>query len=174
MLLCLNNGFGGAFEDAEDFASDVAFEASHDLIFGFSFGETPCHVVAGGLVATHVHDQDDVQGSVGVAVTAAVESVPDGFAARGFQRQTPQSLARAPSLLIRSGLSPKAASRVAAVSGPTPYTARSCGVAVAVMVSMWCSSIPVPRPSTGPCSRSSAAVGLSPVGPPQGLRLRSI
>jgi hypothetical protein len=76
-------------EDVEDFASDVAFEASHDLIFGFSFGETPCHVVAGGLVATHAHDEDDMQGPVGVAVTAPVEPVPDGFAVGGFQGADP-------------------------------------------------------------------------------------
>ena len=32
------------------------------------------------------HDQDDVQGAVGVTVAAAVESVTDGLAAGGLQR----------------------------------------------------------------------------------------
>jgi hypothetical protein len=36
------------------------------------------------LVAAQAYDQDDVQSSVGVAVAAAVESVPNGFAAGGF------------------------------------------------------------------------------------------
>jgi hypothetical protein len=66
----------------EDFAGDIALEASHDLVFGFAFGQASGDVVAGGLVAAHPHDQDDVQGTVGVAV----ESVPNGFAAGGFQR----------------------------------------------------------------------------------------
>jgi hypothetical protein len=68
----------------EDFAGDVALEASHDLVFGFAFGQAPGEVVAGGLVAAHAHDQDDVQGPIGVAVAAPVESVPNGFAAGGF------------------------------------------------------------------------------------------
>ena len=68
----------------EDFAGDVALEASHDLVFGFAFGQAAGDVVAGGLVAAHAYDQDDVQSPVGVAVAAAVESVPNGFAAGGF------------------------------------------------------------------------------------------
>ena len=69
----------------EDFAGDVAFEASHDLVFGFALPEAAGEVVAGGLVTTKAHDQDDVQGSVGVAVATAVELVPDRFAAGCFQ-----------------------------------------------------------------------------------------
>jgi hypothetical protein len=76
-------------EGVKDFASDVALEASHYFVLGFTFGGAPCHVVAGGLVAAQSHDQDDVQSSVGVTVTAAVESVPDGFAAGGFQWADP-------------------------------------------------------------------------------------
>jgi integrase len=32
----------------EDFAGDGALEASHDLVFGFAFGEAPSDVAAGG------------------------------------------------------------------------------------------------------------------------------
>jgi hypothetical protein len=38
------------------------------------------------LVAAHAYDQDDVQGTVGVAVAAPVESVPNGFAAGGLSK----------------------------------------------------------------------------------------
>jgi hypothetical protein len=37
-------------------------------------------------VPAHAYDEDDVQSPVGVAVAAAVESVPNGFAAGGFLR----------------------------------------------------------------------------------------
>jgi hypothetical protein len=57
----------------------------HDLVFGFALPEAAGEVVAGGLVTTQAHDQDDVQGSVGVAVATAVELVPDRFAAGCFQ-----------------------------------------------------------------------------------------
>ena len=36
-------------------------------------------------MAAHAHDQDDVQGAVGVEVAASVEAVADRFAAGGFQ-----------------------------------------------------------------------------------------
>ena len=52
MLLCWGNRFGTEFLDgAIDFAGNVAFEASHDLVFGFAFGEAAGEVVAGGLVS---------------------------------------------------------------------------------------------------------------------------
>jgi hypothetical protein len=69
-------------ERVEDFAGDVALKAAHHLRLGLPFGETPRHVVAGGLVAAQPHDQDDLWGPVGVAVAIAVESMPDGFASR--------------------------------------------------------------------------------------------
>ena len=68
----------------EDFAGDVTLEASHHLVFGFAFGQAAGDVVAGGLVAAHAYDEDDVQSPLGVAVAAPVESVPNGFAAGGF------------------------------------------------------------------------------------------
>ena len=104
----------------ENFAGDVALDASHDFFFGFAFGEAAGDVVTGGLVAAHAHDQDVVQCAVGVAVAASVEAVADRLPLEASSGQTPQSLAKAASLQIRSGLSPIAVSSVAAVSGPTP------------------------------------------------------
>jgi hypothetical protein len=48
-------------EGVEDFASDVALEASHDLVFGFAFSYAAGDVVAGRVVAAHAYDEDDVQ-----------------------------------------------------------------------------------------------------------------
>jgi hypothetical protein len=54
------------------------------LLFGFAFGHAAGDVVAGELVASHAYDEDDTQSPVGVAVAAAVESVPNGFTAGGL------------------------------------------------------------------------------------------
>jgi hypothetical protein len=65
----------------EHLAGDIAVSDSGRYRFRLSFSEASRDVVAGGLVTTQAHDRDDVQGSVGVAV----EPVPDGLAAGGFQ-----------------------------------------------------------------------------------------
>ena len=69
----------------EDLAGDIASDAAHDLVLGSAFGQAASEVVAGGMAA-HAHHQDDVQGTVGVAIASAVEPVPDSLAAGGFQR----------------------------------------------------------------------------------------
>jgi hypothetical protein len=78
MLQCSGNEFGGSLarcsEGVENFAGDVALDASHDFVFGFAFGDAPGDVVTGGLVAAHAHDQDDVQSAVGVAVAVTPKS----------------------------------------------------------------------------------------------------
>jgi hypothetical protein len=66
----------------EHLAGDIAVSDSGRSRFRLSFSEAPRHVVPAGLVTTQAkHDHDDVQGSVGVAV----EPLPDGLAAGGFQ-----------------------------------------------------------------------------------------
>jgi hypothetical protein len=63
MLLPSGNELGGSsarcLEGVENFASDVALDASHDFVFGFAFGEAAGDVVTGGLVAAHAHDGTD-------------------------------------------------------------------------------------------------------------------
>ena len=71
------------FGAGPDFAGDVAFEAAHDFGFGFAFGDASGDVGTGGLVVFHADDDDAVQCGVGLAVSAAVESVALGFAAGG-------------------------------------------------------------------------------------------
>jgi len=65
----------------EHLAGDIAVSDSGRSRFRLSFSEASRDEVAGGLVTTQAHDRDDVQASVGVAV----EPVPDGLAAGGFQ-----------------------------------------------------------------------------------------
>jgi hypothetical protein len=68
------NGFGGCswrLAGVKDLAGDAALKAAHHFVLRFTLGNTPRHVVAGGLVAAQPHDQDDVQSSVGATVTAA-------------------------------------------------------------------------------------------------------
>jgi hypothetical protein len=67
---------GGFAEGMVDLAGDIAFDAAHDFVFGFAFGEAAGDVVTGGLVAAHAHDQDDVQGAVGVALSRNVRQRP--------------------------------------------------------------------------------------------------
>jgi hypothetical protein len=69
-----------------DLAGDVSLYATHDFGFGSAFADAAGEVVAGGLVAAHPYDADDMQGAVSVPVSAAVESVPHGLAAGGFHR----------------------------------------------------------------------------------------
>jgi hypothetical protein len=76
----------------EDFRGDVALEETHRLVLALALGEAPGHVVAGGLLATQPDHQDDMQSSVGVTVTAAVESVPNGFSAGGIRWADPAEL----------------------------------------------------------------------------------
>jgi hypothetical protein len=72
--------FGRAGQVADDgvvdLAGDVALEAADDLFFGLAFGGAPGHVVLGALVPREAVQHDEIQGAVGLAVTAAVEAMP--------------------------------------------------------------------------------------------------
>jgi hypothetical protein len=68
------------FEGVEDFAGDVAFEGSDDVAFGVALGEFAVSVVDCWLVVFESADDDDVEGAVGLSVSAAVESHSVGFA----------------------------------------------------------------------------------------------
>jgi hypothetical protein len=94
-FLYRGKGFGGHLwwmGGVEDFTGDVALEATHRLVLALALGEAPGHVVAGGLLATQPDHQDDMQSSVGVTVTPAVESVPNGFPLEACSGQTPAEL----------------------------------------------------------------------------------
>src|SRR5262245_30568419 len=99
MLLCMSSSFrkivlwsGGRFraeQNPVELASDVPFEAADDLFLGLAVLGPAFDVVAGARVVGHPGQRDDVQGAVGLAVAAAVEPVPGGFAAGGRDRANP-------------------------------------------------------------------------------------
>src|SRR5689334_4555973 len=68
---------------AEDFANEEALEATDDLGFALPLEGPSLDVVEGGLVAAHSHDDDAVEGCIGLAMVAAIETMPAGLAARG-------------------------------------------------------------------------------------------
>ena len=74
-------------EDVVDLAGDVAFQASDDLAFGESFVGAALGVGAAAGVVAGLVEHDDVEGVVGVAVAASVESVWVGAAAAGRDRR---------------------------------------------------------------------------------------
>lgn len=86
MLLRCGNGLSGDLlaggqHGVVDLAVDVSLYAANDFGFGPAFADAAGEVVAGGLVAAESNNADDVQGAVGVSVSAAIKSVPHGFAA---------------------------------------------------------------------------------------------
>jgi hypothetical protein len=95
MLLCIVKCWSDRFsaevegdEDVVDLAGDVAFQASDDFGLGQSFLGAALGVgAAAGVVAEPV-EHDDVEGVVGLAVAASVESVAVGTAAAGRDRRS--------------------------------------------------------------------------------------
>ena len=94
MLLCIVKGWSDRVsaavegdEDVVDLAGDVAFQASDDLGFGESFLGAALGVGAASWVVAEPVEHDDVEGVVGVAVAASVESVSVGAAAAGRDRR---------------------------------------------------------------------------------------
>lgn len=64
----------GGIHEAVEAAGGVALEASADFGVGFLAGSAAGEVGAGGAVVEHAPVDDDVQGSVELAVAEAVES----------------------------------------------------------------------------------------------------
>jgi hypothetical protein len=100
MLLCIVNWVRGPgfrswswYEDVVDLAGDVAFQASDDLGFGESFLGSALGVDAASWVVAEAVEHDDVEGVVGVAVAASVESVSVDTAAAGRDRRDTAQMA---------------------------------------------------------------------------------
>ena len=91
----------------EDLSDDVSLQAADDVSLAETFGGAPGHVVDCGLMKAHTDDDGAIDSRVQLPVTAVV----DAMATRGHpggrrDRLIPASFARAPSDLMRSGLSP--------------------------------------------------------------------
>ena len=105
---------------AEDFPDHEALETANDLGLALSLRRAAPDIVDRGLMTAHAHDDHAVKGGVGLPVATAVEPVAGDLATGGWDRAAPQSLARAPSEWIRSGLSPTRTSISAAVPALMP------------------------------------------------------
>ena len=110
-----------------DLAGEEALQAADDVLLREAFGGAAGDVVDGRLVEAHAHDGGPVERGVGLAVAAAVEAMPVVMPEDAGIGQAPQSLAKAASERIRSGLSPKTISISAAVSAPMPKPSRRVG-----------------------------------------------
>jgi hypothetical protein len=67
--------FGGAFEEAEEAAGEVPFEAVVYLSVVFAFGAAAIDVVLGACVVASPGDGDGVECAVELTVTESGESV---------------------------------------------------------------------------------------------------
>ena len=61
-----------------DLTGEEAFEAPNDVAFGAAVRSASCDVVDGWLVEPHTDDDGSMEGGVGLAVAATVETVPTG------------------------------------------------------------------------------------------------
>ena len=68
-----------------DFAGHVALQAARHLAFGQPLAGAPLDVGSGSLVGAHPAHDDHVEGGVGLAVPAAIETVASRLTARGGQ-----------------------------------------------------------------------------------------
>jgi hypothetical protein len=77
---------GRSAEVVKDPAGDEAFEAADHLGLSPPLGCPPPDVVEGGLMSPHAHDDEAVEGGIGLPVTAAVEPMSDRLASGGGDR----------------------------------------------------------------------------------------
>ena len=108
-------------QGSEDFSGHVALQASHNLTLTQPFSRSPLHIGTRWFVVSHPDERDDVEGAVGRPIPTSIEAVSAGRpAAAGRLGETPQSLAKAASLRIRSVLSPAVMRNCAASSERHP------------------------------------------------------
>ncbi len=138
MLLYMSNCSRGQVlashvaQDGIDLTSDISFEATDDLRLGHSFARTTAHILLGWLMVAQAHEDDAIEGSVGLAVAPSIESMAVVLPEEAGTGFTPHMAANAASDLSRSGLPPAVTRRVAAVSGPIPKSSTNAGAVSAV------------------------------------------
>jgi hypothetical protein len=66
-------------DEREDLSSEVALQGANGVELGMPFGKSASDVILGPLVGAQAADGDDVQRAVCGAISAAVESMPDGL-----------------------------------------------------------------------------------------------
>lgn len=76
------DGLRSRVEEVVDLASQVAFQAPNGFQFRVAFAGFLLYVGLGFRVESNAADDGQMQGSVGLAVTAAIEAVALGHARR--------------------------------------------------------------------------------------------
>ena len=80
MSSCRGDAGGGeSGEEPEDFAGDIALEATDDLSLAHPFPSAALHVGPSSWVVAQSHDYDPIEGCVGPAVASAIEPMSIGF-----------------------------------------------------------------------------------------------
>lgn len=116
---------------AVDLAGEEALEAADDVSLASALAASAGDGVDRRLVEVHADDDGSVERGVRLPVAAAGKAWRVVLPEAGIGA-TPQSLAKAGSERIRSGLSPKTISISAALSAPMPKASRRLGDAVRV------------------------------------------
>ena len=84
MLLYMSNRSRGQVlashvaQDGVDLTSNISFEATDDLKLCHSFARTTAHILLGWLMVVQAHEDDAIEGSVGLAVAPSIESMAVG------------------------------------------------------------------------------------------------
>ena len=84
MLLYMSNRSRGQVlashvaQDGVDLTSNISFEATDDLKLCHSFARTTAHILLGWLMVVQAHEDDAIEGSVGLAVAPSIESMTVG------------------------------------------------------------------------------------------------
>jgi hypothetical protein len=86
MLLCLSSRRWWVLEESVEVAREVALEAAGGLAAALSFADATLDVVDGRSVHSASGEDDLVECAVELSVAAAVESVADRLARRGWDR----------------------------------------------------------------------------------------
>ena len=86
MSRCDTGRFGGGTQGREDFASDIAFEATDDLGFAHPLPGAAIHVLPGSKVMTEPDQNDAIKSCVGLTVATPVQPVPIGLTGGGRPR----------------------------------------------------------------------------------------
>src|SRR5262249_53377746 len=84
MLLCLSSRCRWVLEESVELAGEVAFEAAGCLAAALSFADATLDVVDGRWVDSASGEDDLVECAVELSVAAAVESVAERLARRGW------------------------------------------------------------------------------------------
>ena len=74
-------------QDGVDLTSNISFEATDDLKLCHSFARTTAHILLGWLMVVQAHEDDAIEGSVGLAVAQCASGAFRGAPSRCLTEQ---------------------------------------------------------------------------------------